>query len=101
MDVMSERGIETEQDEIDIEDPELLADLDAAMEEAERGEGTDAFEFLRQLRYGTWRDEDDLDKALATRRRSGRTPNSDLQPTRRRDAAAPAGGTPALPLLRL
>src|SRR5438270_1682564 len=36
--------------------PEELADLDAAIEEAERGEGMDAFEFLRQLRAGTWRD---------------------------------------------
>jgi hypothetical protein len=33
---MSGREIETEQDEIDIDDPELLAELDAAMEEAER-----------------------------------------------------------------
>jgi hypothetical protein len=60
---MSEREIETEQDEIDIEDPELLAELDAAMEEAERGEGTDAFEFLSQLRDGTWRDQADLPRS--------------------------------------
>ena len=52
---MSERAIEIEQEAIDIEDPELLAELDAAMEEAERGEGMDGFEFLRQLRNGTWR----------------------------------------------
>jgi plasmid stabilization system protein ParE len=39
--------------------PEELADLDAAIEEAERGEGMDAFEFLRQLRAGTWRDPGD------------------------------------------
>jgi plasmid stabilization system protein ParE len=39
--------------------PEELADLDAAMDEAERGEGMDAFEFLRQLRAGTWRDRGD------------------------------------------
>jgi plasmid stabilization system protein ParE len=37
--------------------PEELADLDAAMAEAERGEGMEVFEFLRQLRAGTWRDE--------------------------------------------
>ena len=36
--------------------PEELADLDAAIEEAERGEGMDAFEFLRQLRAGIWCD---------------------------------------------
>ena len=41
---------------VEIDDPELLAELDAAMEEAERGEGMDAFEFLRQLREGTWRE---------------------------------------------
>jgi|GEM_PF-1683495 len=54
--VMSERSIEIEEEGIDIEDPELLAELDAAMEEAERGEGMDGFEFLKQLRDGTWRD---------------------------------------------
>jgi CheY-like chemotaxis protein len=52
---MSERLIEIEQEAIDIEDPELLAELDAAMEEADRSDGMDAFEFLRQLRQGTWR----------------------------------------------
>jgi len=53
---MSERPIEIEEEGIDIEDPELLAELDAAMEEVERGEGMDGFEFLKQLREGTWRD---------------------------------------------
>jgi CheY-like chemotaxis protein len=43
-------------DESEIDDPELLVELDATMEEAERGEGMDAFEFLRQLRDETWRD---------------------------------------------
>jgi DNA-binding protein YbaB len=52
---MSEQAIKIEPDTVDVEDPELLAELDAAMEEAERGEGMDAFEFLRQLRDGTWR----------------------------------------------
>jgi len=54
---MSERPIGIEREGIDIADPDLLADLDAAMEEAERGEGMDAFEFLKQLREGTWRDD--------------------------------------------
>jgi hypothetical protein len=45
-----------EEEGVEIDDPELLAELDAAMEEVERGEGTDAFEFLKQLRDGTWRD---------------------------------------------
>ena len=44
-----------EEEEVELT-PEELADLDVAMEEAERGEGMDAFEFLRQLRVGTWRD---------------------------------------------
>jgi hypothetical protein len=52
---MSEPATKVEPDSIDIEDPELLAELDAAMEEAERGEGMDAFEFLEQLRDGTRR----------------------------------------------
>lgn len=43
------------QEEVELT-PEEVADLDAALEEAERGEGMDAFEFLRQLRAGTWRD---------------------------------------------
>lgn len=51
---MSERLIETEE-EIEVS-AEELAELDAAMEKAERGEGTDAFEFLKQLREGTWRE---------------------------------------------
>jgi predicted transcriptional regulator len=46
--------IETEE-EVD-ESPEELAELNAALEEAERGEGMDGFEFLKQLREGTWRD---------------------------------------------
>ena len=36
--------------------PEEAAELDRSMEKAERGEGIDAFEFLKQLRDGTWRD---------------------------------------------
>ncbi len=36
---------------------EDLAAINAGIEEAERGEGSDAFEFLRQLREGTWRDD--------------------------------------------
>jgi hypothetical protein len=51
---MSERLIETEE-EVELS-AEELAELDAAMEEAARGEGTDAFEFLKQLREGTWRE---------------------------------------------
>jgi hypothetical protein len=54
---MKQRPVETEE-EVELL-PEELADLDAAIEEAERGEGTDAFEFLRQLRAGTWRDSGD------------------------------------------
>jgi hypothetical protein len=46
--------IETEE-EVD-ESPEELAELNVALEEAERGEGMDGFEFLKQLREGTWRD---------------------------------------------
>ncbi|HXA15556.1 MAG TPA: hypothetical protein VN380_01080 [Thermoanaerobaculia bacterium] len=37
--------------------PEELAEVNAGIEEAERGEGMDGFEFLKQLRDGTWRDE--------------------------------------------
>ena len=33
--------------------PEEMAELNAAIEEAERGEGMDAFEFLKQLRDGS------------------------------------------------
>jgi len=51
---MTEPLIETEE-EVELS-AEELADLDAAMEEAERGEGMDGFEFLKQLREGTWRD---------------------------------------------
>ena len=36
--------------------PEELTELNAAIEEAERGEGSDGFEFLKQLREGTWRE---------------------------------------------
>jgi hypothetical protein len=48
--------------------PEELAEVNAGIEEAERGEGMDAFEFLRQLRAGTWRDktEDDTEVPLET-----------------------------------
>jgi predicted transcriptional regulator len=53
---MKQRPTQTEQ-EVELS-PEELAELDAAMEEAERGEGMDAFEFLRQLRDGTWRDSE-------------------------------------------
>lgn len=44
--------VEVEEEEIGfvIDDPELQAELDAAIEESERGEGMDLFEFLRQLR---------------------------------------------------
>jgi len=33
--------------------------VNAGLDEAERGEGTDTFEFLKQLREGTWREESD------------------------------------------
>jgi predicted transcriptional regulator len=56
---MKHRPVEEETEEDVKLSPEELADLDAAMEEAERGEGMDAFEFLRQLRAGTWRDPGD------------------------------------------
>jgi plasmid stabilization system protein ParE len=51
---MNQPGVDAEED-VELS-PEELADLDAGIEEAERGEGMDAFEFLRQLRAGTWRD---------------------------------------------
>ncbi len=35
-----------------------LAEINAGIEEAERGEGMDSFEFLKQLREGTWRDRE-------------------------------------------
>jgi predicted transcriptional regulator len=43
------------EEEVDVS-PEELAELNAGIEEAERGEGMDGFEFLKQLREGTWRD---------------------------------------------
>ncbi len=46
--VGTEEGVELSQDE--------LAEVNAGIEEAERGEGMDGFEFLKQLREGTWRD---------------------------------------------
>lgn len=52
---MSQHPITTEEG-VEL-DPEELAELNAAIEEAERGEGMDAFEFLKQLREGTWRGE--------------------------------------------
>jgi len=52
---MSQHPVETEQ-EVELS-AEELAELDARMEEAARGEGTDAFEFLKQLRDGTWRED--------------------------------------------
>jgi hypothetical protein len=53
---MKHQPADTEtEEEIEL-DADELAELDAAMEEAERGEGMDAFEFLKQLRDGTWRD---------------------------------------------
>lgn len=52
---MTQHPIDTEE-EVELS-PEELAELDARMEEAQRGEGTDAFEFLKQLREGTWRED--------------------------------------------
>ncbi len=52
---MTQHPIEIEE-EVELS-PEELAEVNAGIEEAERGEGMDAFEFLRQLREGTWRDE--------------------------------------------
>lgn len=52
---MSQHPVETEK-EVELS-AEELAVLDARMEEAARGEGTDAFEFLKQLRDGTWRED--------------------------------------------
>ena len=51
---MSQHPIETDEG-VDVS-PEELVELNAAIEEAERGEGMDGFEFLKQLREGTWRD---------------------------------------------
>jgi hypothetical protein len=42
--------VKEEEDGFVIDDPELQAELDAAIEECDRGEGMDAFEFLRILR---------------------------------------------------
>jgi hypothetical protein len=42
--------VKDEEVEFVVDDPELQAALDAAIEESDRGEGMDAFEFLRQLR---------------------------------------------------
>lgn len=52
---MIEPLIETEE-QVELS-AEELAEINAGIEEAERGEGTDGFEFLKQLREGTWRDE--------------------------------------------
>jgi hypothetical protein len=41
----------------EVDDAELLADLDAAMEEAKRGEGMDAFQHLRQVREAACGDD--------------------------------------------
>ncbi|MEA2416356.1 MAG: hypothetical protein QOI58_3013 [Thermoanaerobaculia bacterium] len=51
---MSQQPLETEE-EVELS-PEELAEVNAGIEEAERGEGMDTFEFLKQLREGTWRD---------------------------------------------
>jgi plasmid stabilization system protein ParE len=61
---MNERQIDAEQD-VEMS-PEELADLDVALEEAERGEAMDAFEFLRQLRSGTWRDPGESEDEVAS-----------------------------------
>jgi hypothetical protein len=42
--------VKDEEDGFVVDDPELQAELDAAIDELDRGEGMDAFEFLRQLR---------------------------------------------------
>lgn len=52
--LMSQQPLETEE-EVELS-PEELAEVNAGIEEAERGEGMDGFEFLKQLREGTWRD---------------------------------------------
>jgi len=51
---MSEPLIHSDE-EVELSDEEL-AEVNAGIEEAERGEGMDGFEFLKQLREGTWRD---------------------------------------------
>ncbi|HEY4641366.1 MAG TPA: hypothetical protein VII75_08480 [Thermoanaerobaculia bacterium] len=59
---MSEHPIHAEE-EVELS-PEELAEVNAGLDEAERGEGTDTFEFLKQLREGTWRDESDRNVPL-------------------------------------
>jgi predicted transcriptional regulator len=51
---MKQRPTQAEE-EVDLS-PEELAEVNAGIEEAERGEGMDGFEFLKQLREGTWRE---------------------------------------------
>jgi hypothetical protein len=45
-----------EEDGVDIDDPELLAAIEESEQQIDRGEGMEGFEFLRQLRDGTWRE---------------------------------------------
>jgi predicted transcriptional regulator len=54
---MSQQPIHIEE-EVELS-PEELAEVNAGLDEAERGEGTDTFEFLKQLREGTWREGSD------------------------------------------
>jgi hypothetical protein len=42
--------VQDEEDGFVIDDPELQAEIDASIEELDRGESMDAFEFLRELR---------------------------------------------------
>jgi len=51
---MNEQPIDSEE-EVELS-PEELAEVNAAIAEAEDGKGMDGFEFLKQLREGTWRD---------------------------------------------
>jgi predicted transcriptional regulator len=51
---MSQNPIHIEE-EVELSSEEL-AEVNAGIEEAERGEGMDTREFLKQLREGTWRD---------------------------------------------
>lgn len=46
-----------DQEEIEIDDPELLAALEEAEQQIDRGECIDGFELLRRIREGTWREE--------------------------------------------
>jgi len=49
---MANAPLDHQDDEsVEIDDPELLAELDAAMEEAERGEG-EPWEIVRQQIFG-------------------------------------------------